>query len=457
MNLSLLSLKPHQISTDPDQIKTYGKDWTTYFDIKGSAVLFPESTADVVTIVNWANQENIALIPSGGRTGLSGGACAIKNEVIVSFEKMNRISDFNPIENTVKCEAGVITEELQNFAKSKGLFYPVDFAARGSSQIGGNIATNAGGIKVLRYGLTRNWVTGLTVVTGSGQILNLNNSLVKNATGYDLRHLFIGSEGTLGFITEATMALTTPPPGLEILFLACDSLENVISTFRIFNTQTKLCAFEMVSDIALDKVIQNTKLPDPFEKKHAYYMVVEVEKGSPADEEKIHSALEECFKNSFLADGLIAQSDQQAKNFWRYREDISESLAKFSPYKNDLSVRVSQINDFIKDLDFVISKNYPSWTVVWFGHVGDGNLHLNILRPAGMSKEDFVQECQKVDIKIFECIQKYAGSISAEHGVGLTKKPFLHYTRSFEEIKLIKELKKLFDPKGLINPGKLIE
>lgn len=457
MNLNLLPLKQNQINTDPDTIKTYGKDWTTYFDIKGAAVLFPEATADVQKIVLWANQEKIGLVPSGGRTGLSGGACSIKNEVIVSFERMNKMTDFNQIENTVHCQAGVITEELQNFAKAKGLFYPVDFAARGSSHIGGNIATNAGGIKVLRYGLTRDWVTSLTVVTGTGQILNLNNSLVKNATGYDLRHLFIGSEGTLGFITEATIQLTTPPKGLDILFLASDNLENVMSTFQNFNSKTKICAFEMVSDMALSKVIENTKLPDPFDKKHPYYMVVEIEKSSPSDEEDIQSALEFAFENNYISDGLSAQSEQQAKTFWRYREDISESLAKFSPYKNDLSVRVSKINDFIKDLDSLIQKNYPSWTVVWFGHVGDGNLHLNILRPEGMSKEDFVKECQKVDVQIFQCIQKYSGSISAEHGVGLTKKPFLNFTRSSEEIAILKGIKNVFDPNGLINPGKLID
>jgi glycolate oxidase subunit GlcD len=457
MNLNLLSLKPNQINTSPDIIKTYGKDWTTYFDIKGSAVLFPESTLDVQKIVLWSNQEKIGLIPSGGRTGLSGGACAVKNEVIVSFERMNKMTDFNAIENTIHCQAGVITEELQNFAKSKGLFYPVDFAARGSSHIGGNIATNAGGIKVLRYGLTRDWITALTVVTGAGSILNLNNSLVKNATGYDLRHLFIGSEGTLGFITEATIQLTTPPKALEILFLASDNLENVMATFQNFNSKTKLCAFEMVSDIALTKVLENTKLPDPFDKKHPYYMVVEIEKSSSADEEEIQKSLEFAFEKNYVSDGLIAQSEQQAKTFWRYREDISESLAKFSPYKNDLSVRVSRINDFIKDLDSLIQKHYPTWTVVWFGHVGDGNLHLNILRPEGMSKEDFVKECQKVDVQIFQCIQKYAGSISAEHGVGLTKKPFLNYTRSTEEIALLKQIKKVFDPNGIINPGKLID
>lgn len=457
MNLLKLNLAKNQISTDPEQLKIYGKDWTTYFDIQSSALLFPETTEDVVQIVQWANKENIALVPSGGRTGLSGGACTIQNEVIVSFERMNQILEFDSSENSVVCQAGVITEELQNFAKSKNLFYPVDFAARGSSQIGGNIATNAGGIKVIRYGLTRDWVTSLTVVTGKGEVLKLNNNLVKNATGYDLRHLFIGSEGTLGFITEATIQLTNPPPPLEVLLLACSSMENVLHTFRLFNHETSLSAFEMISDIALEKVLLNTHLPSPFENKYPFFLLVEIEKPSEEAENKIQSTLETAFTEAFITDGLIAQSEQQAKTFWRYREDTSESLAKFFPYKNDISVRISKMIPFIAELENIIKTHYPDWTVVWFGHVGDGNLHLNILRPPEMTKELFVLECRKVDIEIFQCLKKYSGSISAEHGVGLTKKNFLHYSRSPEEIQILKQIKKIFDPQGIINPGKLLD
>ncbi len=184
--LSQLSLQSHQIKTDVDSLAFYGKDWTTYFDIRASAVVFPENSVDVVNIVSWARKNKVGLVPSGGRTGLSGAACALDGEVIVSFERMNKIISFNETDGSVEIEPGVVTETLQEFAKSKGLFYPVDFAARGSSQMGGNIATNAGGIKVVRYGLTRDWVIGLEVVTGNGQILHLNNGLVKNATGLDL-------------------------------------------------------------------------------------------------------------------------------------------------------------------------------------------------------------------------------------------------------------------------------
>ena len=192
-----LFLSKDQIKTDEESLKYWGKDWTTYFDIKASAIVFPRKIEDVVGLVKWARKNKIALVPSGGRTGLSGAAVASQGEVVVSFDQMNKIKEFNPTDQTVVIDPGVVTETLQEFAHAQQLFYPVDFAATGSSQMGGNIATNAGGIKVVRYGLTRDWIAGLKVVTGTGELLELNNGLVKNATGYDLRHLFVGSEGTL--------------------------------------------------------------------------------------------------------------------------------------------------------------------------------------------------------------------------------------------------------------------
>ena len=454
--LNSLNFEPAKIKTDSESLKHYGKDWTTYFDIKASAVLFPTCTEDVVTIVLWARKNKISLVPSGGRTGLSGAACALNGEVIVSFEKMNRILEFNETESSVRIEPGMITEDLQNFAKSKGLYYPVDFAARGSSQMGGNIATNAGGIKVVRYGLTRDWVIGLKVVTGAGEILELNNGLVKNATGLDLRHLFIGSEGILGFITEATIKMAPKPPPIKVLVIALDQLSNVMKVFSEFKNKCTLQAYEMFSELALGHVLKSTGLSRPFETVADFYAVCEIECGHETDEEKIMSVFQSCMENGWIVDGVISQSEQQEKNFWRYREDISESLSKFSPYKNDIAVSISRVPDFMTDLDLVLKTAYPTWDVVWFGHIGDGNLHINILRPKDLTKEIFVAECQKVDILIFKEIQKHKGTISAEHGVGLTKKLFLTYTRSQSEIDLMIGIKKVFDPDLIMNPGKVI-
>src|SRR6185312_11488310 len=262
--LKELGFKAEQIKTDAESLKYYGKDWTTYFDISASAIVFPTKTEDVQKLVVWARRHKIGLVPSGGRTGLSGAAVATRGEVVVSFEKMNRILNFNDVDQTVTIQPGVITEALQNYAVEKGMYYPVDFAASGSSQMGGNIATNAGGIKVVRYGLTRDWVAGLKVVTGTGELLELGRGLVKNATGFDLRHLFIGSEGTLGFVVEAMIRLSPPPPPLQVLVMGVSGLDSVMQVFAEFKKKCTLTAFEMFSEKALQKVIESTGLPRPF-------------------------------------------------------------------------------------------------------------------------------------------------------------------------------------------------
>lgn len=453
----LTFLNSDQIKTDPSSLSYYGKDWTTYFDISASAILFPTNSEQVQKIVLWARKNKISLVPSGGRTGLSGAAVANQNEVVVSFEKMNRIIAFNPIDQVVTIEPGVITEDLQKLATEKGLYYPVDFAARGSSQMGGNIATNAGGIKVVRYGLTRDWVVGLKVITGAGELLELNNGLVKNATGYDFRHLFIGSEGTLGFVVEAQIKLAPPPPPLQVVILGLKDLDAVMKVFQQFKLKTSLVAFEMFSELALTKVINSTKLPRPFESICDFYVLAEVEIKSETDQAAVLEVFEFCVSEEWVLDGALSQSESQAKNFWRLREDISESLSVFSPYKNDISVPISKVPAFMTDLDQILKKSYPTWEVVWFGHIGDGNLHINILRPAEMTKEVFVKECQQVDQLVFEAVKKQQGSISAEHGVGLTKKKFLSYTRSPAEIELMRQIKAVFDPDGIMNPGKVID
>lgn len=453
----LTFLDANQIKTDSDSLTYYGKDWTTYFDIKASAIVFPQTVEQVQKLVLWARSHKIALVPSGGRTGLSGAAAATNGEVVVSFDQMNKILGFNETDQIVTIQPGVITEALQQFATGKGLYYPVDFAARGSSQMGGNIATNAGGIKVVRYGLTRDWVAGLKVVTGTGEILDLNRSLVKNATGFDLRHLFIGSEGVLGFVVEAQIRLAPPPPPLQVLVMGVSGLDAVMNVFAEFKKKTTLVAFEMFSEKALQIVIDATHLPRPFETKTEYYILAEVEMKSEADQTAVLEVFEACMEKGFVLDGAVSQSDQQAKNFWRLREDISESLAKYSPYKNDISVAISKVPAFMNDLDAILVTAYPTWQVVWFGHVGDGNLHINILRPDGMSKEEFVKECRKVDQMVFDAVKKQGGSISAEHGVGLTKKSFLTYTRSQPEIEMMKGIKRVFDPDNIMNPGKVFD
>ena len=444
-----------KIQTDPDTLATYGRDWTRQYDIQPGAVVFPESVDDVVSIVKWARDNKIGLVPSGGRTGLSGGACALNGEVVVSFEKMNKVIDKNLIDRTITVGAGMITEALQNTIKELGFYYPVDFAARGSSQIGGNIATNAGGVKVLRYGLTRDWVAGLKVVTGQGEVLELNHGLVKNATGLDLRHLFIGSEGTLGFIVEARMKFTTPPLPLTVLVLGVPSLDAIMKVFRQFRDSLPLTAFEFFSELALKRVTEHAGLQRPFSTEAPNYLLIEVENTSPLIEEKILSVFESCIEEGLVLDGAISQSEAQAREFWRLREDISEATAPHTPYKNDVSVTISKVPQFLTEVDRALKENYPDFEVVWFGHIGDGNMHINILKPAHITKEVFFKRCSGVSDILFAIIQKLDGSVSAEHGVGLLKKPFLQYSRSPVEIDLMKQIRHVFDPDQILNPGKL--
>jgi glycolate oxidase subunit GlcD len=446
-----------RVLTDADSLATYGRDWTKHYDINASAVVFPQSTKEVAQLVEWARRTKVALVPSGGRTGLSGGAVALSGEVVVSFEKMNRILDLDPIDRTVRVEAGVVTEALQQYAKENGFYYPVDFAARGSSHIGGNIATNAGGVKVLRYGLTRDWVASLTVVTGTGEVLELNNGLVKNATGFDLRHLFVGSEGTLGFVTEATLRLTTQPNPLTVLVLGVSDLESIMKVYRVFRDSLPLTAFEFFSDIALQKVIDHTHLAKPFQTDVANYLLIEVENTNESVQDKILELFESCVENGWVIDGAVSQSETQARDFWRLREDISEATAPDMPYKNDISVTISQVPRFLTETDAILKKNYPDFQVVWFGHIGDGNMHINVLKPKELSREKFLERCAGVNDLLFGVIKNLGGSISAEHGVGLVKKPYLSFSRSPAEISMMRGIKKVFDPDSIMNPGKIFD
>lgn len=450
-------LQPENVRTDSESLAYYGRDWTKHYEIKPLAIAFPNSTQDVAELVKWARHHQIALVPSGGRTGLSGGACAIQGEVVVSFEKMNRIFDFNTTDRTVRCEAGVVTEALQKYVRDQGFLYPVDFAARGSSHIGGNIATNAGGVKVLRYGLTRDWVGSLTVVTGRGDVMELNKGLVKNATGLDLRHLFIGSEGILGFITEATLRFTSPTRPLTVLVLGVPDLDAIMKIFREFRDSLPLTAFEFFSDLALKHVTEHAHLQKPFATDAPNYLLIEVENTEDHTQEKILEIFEACVEKGWVLDGAISQSDTQARDFWRLREDISEATAKHMPYKNDVSVTISRVPEFLEKVDAALKANYPDFEVVWFGHIGDGNMHINILKPESLPKDQFLQKCIGVSDILFRIIKDLDGSISAEHGVGLVKKPFLAFSRDPIEIILMKEIKKVFDPDNILNPGKVLD
>lgn len=443
---------PKQLKRDADTLAEWGRDWTRSYPVAPSAVVFVESIPDVVALVKAASKHGFKLVPSGGRTGLSGGAVASHGEVVVSFDRMNQILDFNPADRLVTCQAGVITQTLQTFAEEKNLFYPVDFASSGSSQIGGNIATNAGGIKVIRYGLTRDWIAGLTVVTGKGEVVRCNHGLVKNATGYDLRHLFIGSEGTLGLIVEADVRLAPAPEPQQVMVLGVPGFRDILEVLSVFQSALTLSAFEFFSEQALEKVLAHRQLQRPLADPVPFYTLLEFDASALDAASEAFAAV---VAAGLVVDGVLSQSESQAAALWQLREGISESIAGFTPYKNDLSVRISEMPDFIEAIDALVRDSYPDFEVCWYGHIGDGNLHLNILRPESVSVDDFYQRCHAISPKIFAEVEQRQGSISAEHGVGLLKRDFLGFSRSPEELSVMRGMKSLLDPQQILNPGKL--
>jgi len=456
MNSPLPTLPDHfQTLLDDESLLHYGQDWTRFWPAAPSAVVFPNSTEQVVELVQWARTHQVALVPSGGRTGLSGGAVAHSGEVVVSFDKMRSVLALDTTEPSIQVQAGVPIGEVQRVAAERQLYYPVDWAAADSSQVGGSIATNAGGIRVLRYGMTRDWVRGLTVVTGSGEVLTLNQGLIKNNAGLDLRHLMIGSEGTLGLITEAVLGLTDAPPQHAVLLLAFSGLEAIMPAFTELRQQLTLSAFEFFDQACIEAVVAHTGREFPLDRAAPFYAVVEFDDIDGASQDAALASFERLLESGDVIDGLISQSSAQAADVWFWREGISESIAAKVPYKNDLSVRVSRVPAFLKELDGLVSQRYPGFQVLWFGHIGDGNLHMNVLKPEDWSVERFHSACSTLSPEVFELVRRHHGSLSAEHGVGLLKRDYLAMIRSPAELGMMRAIKRSVDPDGILNPGKL--
>ena len=335
-----------RLKTDAADLEHYGRDWTRRWTPSPLAIALPASVEEVQAVLRWCSAQGVAVVPSGGRTGLSGGAVAADGELVLSLERMNKPLAFNAVDRTLTVQAGMALEAVHNAALEHGLIYPVDFAARGSCSIGGNIATNAGGIRVIRYGNTREWIAGLKVVTVSGELLELNKGLIKNSSGYDFRQLLIASEGTLGVIVEATLKLTDPPPASNVMLLALPSFEVLMEVFAAFRERLQLQAFEFFTDRALEHVLAHGAQA-PFAEVHPFYVVTEFAAGDEAQEAAAMAAFEACMEQGWVSDGVVSQSDAQAAQLWRLREGITEAVARYKPYKNDVSVRISSMPAFL--------------------------------------------------------------------------------------------------------------
>lgn len=444
------------LTTEPSELEEYGHDWTRVFPPAPCAVAFPRSTREVATLLGLCQRHRVAVVPSGGRTGLAGGAMATRGELVLSLRRMNRMEEVDLLGSTVVVEAGAVTEAVHQHCRPHGLTWPVDFASKGSSTVGGNIATNAGGVKVIRYGLTRQWVLGLEVVTASGQVLSLNGALEKNNTGLDLRQLFIGSEGTLGVITRATLKLAPLPGRQDVMLLAVPDIAAVLALFRDWRRAPfLLAAYEFFTDKCLARLMRHRKVRAPFDAQSPCYVLVETE---GADPEALESYLGTLFERGLVTDGTMAQGPSQAKELWDYREGISESLSGTGlPHKNDVALPVAKLEAFCAELTEVFAARYPSFEIALFGHIGDGNLHINVMKPEGMEKAEFFRHTHEADHTMFELVRRHGGSISAEHGIGLLKRDFLRYSRSPEELAMQRAVKHALDPDNLLNPGKIFE
>lgn len=458
LNELATKLPTHLILTDERSKEFYGRDWIKDFTPAPCLIVLPETIEQVQHVIKTCGNLVYGVVPSGGRTGLSGGATATNGEVVLSLERMRSILEVNTTDRTIRCQAGVPLERIQIEAQNNGLYFPVDFSTRGSAQVGGNISTNAGGIRVIRYGNMREWVLGLTVVTGNGEILELNGSLFKNNSGYDLRSLFIGSEGTLGVVVEATLRLTSPPKGIARVMCGLTSTEAVLPLLAFCRGKLRdLSAFEFIDQSSFHEVITHRKLRDPFSERHNAYVLVECELNTRDAQEEVATTFGEAYEKGLIVDVVVSESQAQAQELMNIRDLISETLSThYTIHKNDISVPVTAIPSFIKQLEESITKAYAQFKVVIFGHVGDGNLHVNVLKPAEMTDAAFWESCKEADHTIFKTVQQFKGSVSAEHGVGLLKREFIGYTRSAAEIELMRGIKRVFDPKGIMNPGKVL-
>ncbi len=450
----------HFYSLDADDLKTFGKDWTRVFEPAPSVIVFPTSTEEVSRLLKLCTQHRMAVVPSGGRTGLAGGAMATEGEVVLSFEKMRSMGEVDSLSHTLWVQAGAITEAVHQKCAPSGLTWPIDFASKGSSTVGGNIATNAGGVKVIRYGLTRNWVLGLTVVLMSGEVLKLNGALEKNNTGIDLRQIFIGTEGIMGVITEAILKLAPLPSESDVFFFAVESLPKVFALFQeVRKSGFTVNAFECLSNECLKVVLAHRELASPFANESHSYVLLEVERaGHPNAQTELEAWLEGIFNQSLVEDAVLAQSPKEATQLWSMREGISEALAaRGLLHKHDIALPLNRLQEFIETWTQDLDQNYPGLKPYIFGHIGDGNLHVNLMKPDAMAVPEFRDLCKKADQGMFHWIQAFQGSVSAEHGIGLLKKHLLKYTRTEAEIALMKSMKQLFDPFMLLNPKKIIE
>ncbi len=450
--------------TDEADMAPFLREWRDRYVGRAAAVLRPGSEEEVAALLKVAHEADVAIVPQGGNTGLVGGQIPFETgaEVVLSLGRMNRILDVDVENDAMTLQAGVVLADAQRAAADHGRLFPLSLAAEGSCQIGGNLATNAGGLNVIAYGTARAQCLALRAVLADGRIIGSLSGLRKDNTGYDLRDVMIGSEGTLGIITAAVMRLHPAVTDRAVAFAGMETPGEAVSLLAFFRerlTCSQLTAFELMSHLGLSFAVTHLGLREPFDAPTPWYVLVELSgRGAPGEVlAEMEHILGQAFEAGLIADAALAQSEAQAQAFWRLRDGMSEAQKhEGGSIKNDIAVPVSRIPEFIEQAGAAVLRLVPGARPVPFGHVGDGNLHYNISQPPDMDRDAFLAKWDDVVAAVNDVVLALGGSISAEHGIGRMKRHWLKKVKSPTEIALMRQLKQTFDPRGILNPGKLI-
>src|SRR5579872_3330154 len=446
--------------TDQSDIAPYVTEERNLFHGRTQLVLRPGSTAEVAAICKLASAHRIALVPQGGNTGLVGGQTPHHGEVVISLRRLDRIREIDPASNTMTCEAGVVLQIAQQRAAEADRLFPLSLGAEGSCTIGGNLSTNAGGTTALAYGVAREMALGLELVLADGRVMNLLSKLKKDNTGYDLRNLFIGAEGTLGIITAATLKLFPKPRAVETAFVGLQSPADALKLLSISQNEAaaSLTSFELLADIAVDfSVRHGIDIREPLGGKHPWYVLMELSSAREDARATLEEILTQGVEQGIVGDAVIAANLSQRAAFWKLRDEMSAAQKpEGGSIKHDISVPVAAVPAFIAEANAAVVKLIPGSRPVPFGHLGDGNIHYNVSQPIGADAADFLARWHDVNAVVFEIVLRMGGSISAEHGIGVLKRDELPEVKDKVAIELMRSIKALLDPLGIMNPGKVL-
>ncbi|WP_257165954.1 FAD-binding oxidoreductase [Bradyrhizobium sp. SRS-191] len=449
-----------QALTAEADVAPYVTEERNLFHGRSPLVLRPGSTAEVAAICKLASAHRIALTPQGGNTGLVGGQTPHNGEVVVSLKRMDKIRDVDTASNTMIAEAGVVLQVAQQKAAEVDRLFPLSLGAEGSCTIGGNLSTNAGGTAALAYGVAREMALGVEVVLADGRVLNALSKLKKDNTGYDLRNLFIGAEGTLGIITAASLKLFPKPRAIETAFVGLKSPEDALKLLAIAQREAagSLTSFELIAHIALDFSIRHVAgNRAPLSGPHPWFVLMELSSSRDDARATLETILEQGLEAGIVDDAVIAENLSQRMAFWKLREDISwAQKPEGGSIKHDISVPVAAVPAFIAEANEAVVKKLPGARPVPFGHLGDGNIHYNVSQPVGADTADYLARWHEVNAVVFEIVLRMGGSISAEHGIGVLKRDELPDVKDPTAIALMRAIKAQFDPLGIMNPGKVL-